>query len=100
MTIPTLVEPIPGGFRASTGGPLVLTADGPTADAAVDAVQHLVNDRLSGGAVIRPVQVPATPRPPLPPHVWADFAAAIRQYREEREAEELAAEAAGQSGGT
>ena len=94
MTIPTLVEPIPGGFRASTGGPLGLTADGPTADAAVDAVQLLVNDRLAHGAAVRPVQAPATPRPPLPPQVWADFAAAIDQYRDQREAEELAAETA------
>jgi hypothetical protein len=38
MEVPVFVEPTPTGFRATAGSPLPLTADGPTADAAVAAV--------------------------------------------------------------
>ena len=49
MDFAVSVQPVAGGFRASTGGPLDLTADGPTADAAVDAVRELVTTRLRSG---------------------------------------------------
>jgi hypothetical protein len=46
MELPVLVSPQATGFRASTGGPLDLTADGPTPDAAVDALRSLLATRL------------------------------------------------------
>jgi hypothetical protein len=57
MEIPVFVEPIPTGFRATTGSPLPLTADGPTADAAVAAVQELLAERLRAGGQLRTLSV-------------------------------------------
>ncbi|HYH65675.1 MAG TPA: hypothetical protein VD866_13345 [Urbifossiella sp.] len=51
MDFAVSVQPVAGGFRASTGGPLDLTADGPTADAAVDAVRDQVVTRLRLGEI-------------------------------------------------
>ena len=51
MELPVLVLPQPSGFRASTGGPLDLTADGPTADAAVDALRAVVVAKMQTGTV-------------------------------------------------
>ena len=93
MEIPVLVEPSATGFRAATGAPLGLSADGPTADAAVAAIQTIVADRFRAGAQIRTVTV-AVPGPskladnPL----FDDWLRAVEQYREQRDAEERAAE--------
>lgn len=51
MELPVLVSPLPTGFRAATGGPLDLTADGPTPDAAVYALRVLVMGKLIGGQI-------------------------------------------------
>jgi hypothetical protein len=53
MNIPVLIEPHPPGFRATTGGPLDLSADGPTPEAALDALRSLVADRLKAGGQLR-----------------------------------------------
>jgi hypothetical protein len=50
MELAVSVAPVAGGFRASTGGPLDLTADGPTPDAAVDALRGLVSARFADAA--------------------------------------------------
>jgi hypothetical protein len=57
MTVTILVEPTAGGFRARTGGPLDLAAEGPTGEAAVAALGGLVADRLAGGAYLTAVAV-------------------------------------------
>ncbi len=49
MDLVVSVAPHETGFRASTGGPLDLTADGPTADAAVDGLRGLVAARFAAG---------------------------------------------------
>jgi hypothetical protein len=59
MEIPVFVEPTPTGFRAATGSPLPLTADGPTADAAVTALYTLLADRLRAGGQVRTLTVRA-----------------------------------------
>ena len=51
LELPVLVSPQPTGFRASTGGPLDLTADGPTPDAAVDALRTLLATKLQGSQI-------------------------------------------------
>lgn len=53
MQLTAFVEPHPPGFRAFTGPPLDLTADGPTADAAVDALRPLVAARNGDGDPLR-----------------------------------------------
>lgn len=57
MDYPILVLPRAEGFRASTGAPLDLTADGPTPDDAVAALRKLVAAKLAGGGEIRVMTV-------------------------------------------
>lgn len=59
MELPVLVLPQSSGFRASTGGPLDLAADGPTPDAAVTALHSLVAAKLNGGGHIRTLTLTA-----------------------------------------
>ena len=101
MTVPTLVEPIPGGFRASTGGPLALTADGPTAEAALAVLKLRVDARLANGVV--PTRPPIGLTPParttadIDQETWDGFLDAVREYRaqvDREDAERLAAEGA------
>src|SRR5205823_2847271 len=64
MEIPVFVEPTSGGFRAATGAPLALTADGLTADAAVAALQEQLAGRLRNGAQLRTIAVNGQPEQP------------------------------------
>lgn len=57
MEVPVLVEPVPAGFRAATGTPVPLSADGPSADAAVAALHTLLADRLRAGGRLRTLTV-------------------------------------------
>jgi hypothetical protein len=57
MEIPVLVEPSSAGFRAATGAPLNLSADGPTPDAAMTALRTLLADRLRAGAQLHALAV-------------------------------------------
>jgi hypothetical protein len=57
MELAVSVTPHPNGFQARTGGPLDLTAEGPTADAAVDALRSLIATRFRSG-VLRAITVP------------------------------------------
>src|SRR4051794_40101253 len=69
MQIPILIEPLPDGrgFRAKTGDPLGLAAEGPTKAEAVRQLKELANGRLAGGAEVVSMELAAgTP--------WADFA--------------------------
>ncbi|HYH65673.1 MAG TPA: hypothetical protein VD866_13335 [Urbifossiella sp.] len=65
MVVPIVVGPYEAGFRARTGSPLDLTADGPTADDAVTALQSLVADRLRT-VELRAIDVPDPPAPAEP----------------------------------
>ena len=103
MEIPVLVEPSPTGFRATTGAPLVLTADGPTADAALAALRTVVADRLRNGTQLRSLSVNGQPGPtdttgqvagvpPLrSPHV-TDVQAVLQWVRDHPMSEEQARE--------
>lgn len=97
MSIPILVEPTAGGFRADTGGPLNLSADGPTSHDAIHALQTKINARLQGGAMI--VQLPVPPKSPLgrmSEHpLFDEWLQAVTDYRRQREAEEDALEQQG-----
>lgn len=101
MTISTLVEPIPGGFRATTGGPLDLAAEGPTAADAFAALQALVDARLAGGAVIARLPLPGgrlaarRSTADIDRQTWDEFLDEVRKNRERvdhEEAERRAAE--------
>ncbi|WP_439623136.1 hypothetical protein [Gemmata sp.] len=57
MNLPVLVVPHPPGFRASTGGPLDLVADGPTPDAALEALRTMVAKKIPPGGQLRTLTV-------------------------------------------
>jgi hypothetical protein len=73
MRIATLVEPIPGGgFRASCGGPFDLSAEGATAEEAVEQLKGQLRGRLAAGAHVVEVELPEVP------HAWMPYAGIFR----------------------
>jgi hypothetical protein len=78
------------GFRATTGGPLDLSAEAASAAEAVNALHEKIANRLERGAILidHPVH---SPRPPIPVLPLAEnplfdaWLAAVETYRAERE---------------
>jgi hypothetical protein len=63
MQIPVLVEPIlNNGFRAKTGEPLPLTAEGATPDEAVANLRAAIDRQLKNGGQLLPLDI--TPENP------------------------------------
>jgi hypothetical protein len=90
MTISILVEPSQVGFRATTGGPLELSAEAASAAEAVNALQEMITGRLERGAVLIdqhvspppfPIPVLSLSRNPL----FDAWLAAVEKYRAEGE---------------
>ena len=69
MQIPVLTEPIPNGFRARSGEPLVLTAEGATREEALAKLREAVQKRVADGAELTLLDV----GPPFS-HPWDSFA--------------------------
>ena len=97
MTFSVLTEPTPTGFRASTGAPLSLLAEGPTESAALNALRALVDRKCLGGSKIHQINVPDDLRA-----AWDELAndlskdehvRAMAEYRKSREEEEERQEA-------
>ena len=90
MTISILVEPSQVGFRATTGGPMQLSAEAASPAEAVKALQDLITVRLEHGAILidHPVH---PPRPPIPVlslsenPLFDSWLAEAEIYRAERE---------------
>src|SRR5438128_10573093 len=60
MQIPVLIQPIAGnGYRAKSGEPLPLSAEGATRDEALQKLRQMVEERLHQGALFASVDVPA-----------------------------------------
>ena len=80
MQIPVLVEPIATGFRASTGSPLDLTAEGAT-------LKKNLTTRLQSGAKLRSLRVLdvdsmlAAGRSLAANPLFDDWVAAVEEYR-------------------
>jgi hypothetical protein len=69
MQIPVLIESVAGnGFRAQTGAPLTMSAEGTTADEALQRLHEMVNQRLAQGARLVSLGVPDEANP------WVQFA--------------------------
>lgn len=87
MELPVLVQPQSSGFRASTGGPLDLSADGPTPDAAMTALRSLVAAKLHAGGQIRTLTVTdadsiqAAARKVGESPLFEDWVQAVEEYR-------------------
>jgi hypothetical protein len=90
MTISILVEPSQVGFRATTGGPLELSAEAASAAEAVSALQGMIAGGIERGAILieHAVQPSRPPRPILSLSknpLLNDWLAAVEAYRAERE---------------
>lgn len=60
MQIPVLIEPVAGnGFRARSAEPFGLTAEGATSDEALDKLRQEIQNRLTAGARLVSLDVPA-----------------------------------------
>jgi hypothetical protein len=71
MQIPVLIEPIAGnGFRAKSGEPLALMADGPTREEALRSLRQLLHQRLQNGAELASVDLGVTKAE----NPWCEFA--------------------------
>jgi hypothetical protein len=88
MEFPVLVTQQANGFRAATGGPFDLTADGPTPDAAVGALRAAVVAKLQSGEVRTltvsdtEITLAAARRLGESP-VFEDWVQAVEEYRRE-----------------
>jgi len=64
MEIPVLIEPIANnGYRARSGDPFALMAEGATRDEALHKFRDLLASQLVNGAEIVPLEVPAREHP-------------------------------------
>jgi hypothetical protein len=95
MTISILVEPSQVGFRASTGGPLDLSAEAASAAEALTALQAQIDSRFKHGAILVQHSVPAPPSPiPLVPlaenPLFDAWLAEIERYRDDKELQDRA----------
>jgi hypothetical protein len=80
MNLNVIVTPHGDGFRAWTGGLLDLTADGPTPDAAAEALRALVTARLPKFEV-RTIQLP-DPQPLVEPEPDPERDKMFEEYRQ------------------
>ena len=93
MEIPVLVEPIAGGkprFRAKSGEPWLVSAEGDTADEAVSHVQSMVRARLAAGARMMMVPIDESSNPWLEmagifadDDLTKDWIKSMQEYRDE-----------------
>jgi hypothetical protein len=99
MNIPVLLEPTATGFRASTGAPLNLSAEAPTADLALAGVRGAIQAKLATGAKIVELDVPSTTREQeliakmASNPMFDEWVAAMKEYRRESEEEDAEATA-------
>jgi hypothetical protein len=71
MAIWVLIERVEGnGYRARSGEPLVLTAEGATQDEALQKLRELIHGRIAAGAQVVELDVNGDP----PEHPLARFA--------------------------
>src|SRR5437588_10809772 len=71
MTIPSLIEPIAGnGYRAKSGEPLPLAAEGATRDEAMRNLRQLVQQHLHNGAEVASLEVSGS----ASGNPWVEFA--------------------------
>jgi len=87
MDIPVFVTPHGSGFQARMGSPFDLVAEGPTADAALEAVHELLRDKLKNGSTVRSIRVndvdsilAAAAKIGQSP-IFEDYVEAVEEYR-------------------
>jgi predicted RNase H-like HicB family nuclease len=71
VEIPILIEPVAGnGYRAKSGEPLPLAAEGATREEAVRNLRQLVQQHLNAGAEVAALDVPGS----AAENPWVEFA--------------------------
>jgi hypothetical protein len=89
MQIPVLIETVDNhGYRATTGQPLVLSAEGASREEALDHLRQAMKVRLGSGAEIAAVEF-SSPEHPLAPYagmfkdnpLFESWQQAIADYR-------------------
>jgi predicted RNase H-like HicB family nuclease len=93
MEIPVLLEPLPdGGFRARSGDPLDLTAQGDSLDSALRNLRDLIETRIASGSLLTTIEVPSASAGRHPgagmyrdEPLFDNWRAAIDNYRQEIE---------------
>jgi len=64
MQIPVLIERVAGnGYRARGGEPFAFTAEGATREEALQKLRESIKEKLSTGAEIVPLELPANDNP-------------------------------------
>lgn len=84
MEIPILIEPMNGrGYRARSGEPMPLSAEGETREGAVRSLQQLIEERLKNGAELASLQVSHTKHPwiNLPP-IFRENDPLVQEWKE------------------
>jgi hypothetical protein len=99
MQIPVLVEPVAAaGFRARSGEPLPLSAEGTTREEALSKLKELLNKQMQNGAELTTLEVGVCEHPlagiigmwsPDDP-VIAEWQQAIEEYRQKIDEEDAA----------
>src|SRR5438034_1216656 len=78
MQIPVLVEVVDGnGYRARSGEPFPLCAEGKTHEEAVRKLRKLIEDRLAAGARLVTLEIPT-----MAPNPWVEFAGMFKDNPE------------------
>ena len=89
MQFPVLIEQVANnGYRASSGAPLALSADGATRDEAIGKLQEQLRQRLQSGAEVATVEIPARPIE----NPWVRFAGMFKDDPDFQEVVEIMAE--------
>ncbi len=97
MQIPVAIEPIPlGGFRAASGSPFMVVAEGSTREEAVAKVRDELNRQLERGKDVVMIEVGAEAENPwlkmagrLKDNPLVDeWRAAVEEYRRQRDIED------------
>ncbi len=93
MKIPIFVEPSPAGFRAMTGAPLDISAEGPSPAEAISSLEAQIARRIERGGFF--VERPFPVRNSTPSEIsladnplFDDFLAAVKEYQDEKEQED------------
>lgn len=89
MEIPVLIESVAGnGYRAKSGEPLALNAEGATRDEALANLRQLVSQRLKAGAEMATLRLADPPQG----NPWVEFAGMFKDDPYFEEVMEIMAE--------
>ena len=84
MQIPVSIEPVaPNGFRARSGEPLVLTAEGATREEALQKLREAVQKAIAGGTELTSLEVGPYPHPLLRfAGIWKEDDPLVKEWKE------------------